>query len=101
MFLPYSVGFVVSMYLTSARPRFFWAHCTPSQADWLKLLSSTLPTSVTRPTRSGFEPAPAAAVWLGQPELGAPAAPAAAPAAGVEAAPAAGAEAAAPGGGAR
>src|SRR5581483_10880634 len=35
-----------------------WACCTPSQADWLKLLSSTLPTSVTSPTLSG-RPGPA------------------------------------------
>src|SRR6266852_5283993 len=59
------------MNFTSA-PRFFCAHWTPSQADWLKLLSSTLPTSVTRPTRSFL--APAAAGAFGQPELGAAAA---------------------------
>src|SRR4051812_22701862 len=39
------------MNLTSA-PRSFLACCTPSHADWLKLLSSILPTSVTRPTLS-------------------------------------------------
>src|SRR6266516_2722437 len=39
------------MNLTSA-PRSFWACWTPSQADWLKLLSSTLATSVTKPTLS-------------------------------------------------
>src|SRR5690349_12383163 len=49
------------MNLTSAL-RFFWAHWTPSQADWLKLLSSTLPTSVTRPTRRVLAPAAAGAV---------------------------------------
>src|SRR5919202_1459769 len=73
MFFAYSVGLVVSMYLTSFSPRFFWAHWTPSQADWLKLLSSTLPTSVTRPTRTGL--APAAAGWLGQPGAAAAGAP--------------------------
>src|SRR5438067_2427611 len=55
------------MNLTSAL-RFFWAHWTPSQADWLKLLSSTLPTSVTRPTLSTF--APAAPARSGQPDVG-------------------------------
>src|SRR5260370_37635348 len=59
------------MNLTSAA-RFFCAHCTPSQADWLKLLSSTLPTSGTRPTFSFL--APAAAGWFGQPESAAAAA---------------------------
>src|SRR2546423_14828729 len=59
------------MNLTSA-PRFFCVHCTPSQADWLKLLSSTFPTSVTRPTLSFL--APAAAGWFGQPESAAAAA---------------------------
>src|SRR5260370_15010172 len=75
------------MNLTSA-PRFFCAHCTPSQADWLKLLSSTLPTSVTRPTRSFL--APAAAGWFGQPDSGAPAATGAVPATGLAAGEAAG-----------
>src|SRR5438477_376306 len=46
------------MNLTSAF-RFVWAHCTPSQADWLKLLSSTLPTSLTSPTRNVLAPAAA------------------------------------------
>src|SRR5260370_32821563 len=75
------------MNLTSAL-RFFCAHCTPSQADWLKLLSSTLPTSVTRPTRSFL--APAAAGWFGQPDSGAPAATGAVPATGLAAGEAAG-----------
>src|SRR6266849_5998506 len=75
------------MNLTSA-PRFFWADWTPSQADWLKLLSSTLPTSVTRPTRSFL--APAAAGWFGQPDSGAPAATGAVPATGLAAGEAAG-----------
>src|SRR6266853_1445374 len=55
----------------TVEPRFFWAHCTPSQADWLKLLSSTLPTSVTRPTLSFLAPA---TTWFGQPESAAAAA---------------------------
>src|SRR5579872_977185 len=59
------------MNLTSVSPRFFWAHCTPSQADWLKLRSSTLPTSVTRPTRSCLPPGEAS---VGQPGSGAAAA---------------------------
>src|SRR5215212_4536230 len=46
------------MNLTSAL-RSFLACCTPSQADWLKLLSSTFPTSVTSPTL-GFETLPEA-----------------------------------------
>src|SRR5712692_9836449 len=75
------------MNLTSA-PRFFWAHWTPSQADWLKLLSSTLPTSVTSPTRSFL--AAAAAGWFGQPESLAPAATGAVPATGLAAGEAAG-----------
>src|SRR5229473_1870882 len=75
------------MNLTSAS-RFFCAHCTPSQADWLKLLSSTLPTSVTSPTRSFL--APAAAGWFGQPASLAPAATAAVPATGLAAGDAAG-----------
>src|SRR6266542_4269402 len=37
------------MNFTSA-PSSLPARWTPSQADWLKLLSSSLPTSVTRPT---------------------------------------------------
>src|SRR5438128_3411826 len=57
------------MNLTSAL-RFFWAHWTPSQADWLKLASLILPTSVTSPTRSCL--APAAAGWFGQPASVAP-----------------------------
>src|SRR5438132_11864157 len=59
------------MNLMSVMPRFFMAHWTPSQADWLKLRSSSLPTSVTRPTRSFFPPATG---WSGHPGLGAPAA---------------------------
>src|SRR5215208_3973292 len=43
--------------------RSFFACCTPSQADWLKLLSSTLPTSVTRPTL-GLEILPEASAPL-------------------------------------
>src|SRR5437870_1054281 len=49
------------MNLTSA-PRSLPAFLTPSQADWLKLLSSILPTSVTSPTRSFLPPAAAGAV---------------------------------------
>src|SRR5215469_9693636 len=56
------------MNLTSVKPRFLPAHWTPSHADWLKLRSSTLPTSVTRPTRNGLPPG---AGWLGQPGSGA------------------------------
>src|SRR5581483_10319610 len=49
------------MNFTSA-PRSLPAFCTPSQADWLKLLSSIFPTSVTSPTRSFLAPAAAPVV---------------------------------------
>src|SRR5262249_33945254 len=58
-------GSVVSMNLTVA-PSSFCAACTPSQADWLKLLSSTLPTSVTRPIRN----VPPAAPWAAAAAVG-------------------------------
>src|SRR5207302_1356747 len=80
------------MNLMPVMPRFFCAHWTPSQADWLKLRSSTLPTSVTSPTFSCLPPLTG---WFGHPGSGGAAAAATGLAAGLAAGDAAGLTAAA------